>query len=323
MSAMYRVALVVFPGVRAFEVSIATEVWGVDRTPLGVPPSEIRRCSDVQEPLPMSGGLTLVPDRDLSWLRHADLVLVPGIENARVTVPAPVISSLRQLDRSRTPIAALCTGIYVLARAGLLDGHRATTHWLHARGLSRRHPSIRLDSEALFTEDAGVWTSAGGAASIDLCLHLVRLSHGAEAAATVARTMVTAPFRSGDHAQRLDRPVAPADRNIELLAAVCERALANLDQPLTVSDLVQWAGMSPRTFARHFAAVTGTTPQRWILQQRLAAAQRLLERTDLSVAEIAVRSGFVSAITMRQHFARRMGVSPRDYRKRFTKVAAP
>jgi transcriptional regulator GlxA family with amidase domain len=314
---MYRVALLAFPGIRAFDVSVITEVWGTGRTQRGVPPFELRRAAADPGPVAMPGGLSLTPDRGLDWLAEADLVLVPGVEDPDLPTPEPVLAALRRAHAEGIPVAALCAGAFVLAEAGLLDGRRAVTHWHLADRLRQRHPDVAVEPDALFIEDSGIWTSAGTAAGIDLCLHLVRTTHGAEAAAAIARAMVTAPFRTGTQAQFIERPTPPADRAADTLADVRERALRRLHEPLTVADLAGWAGMSPRSFARHFTAGTGTTPLRWLLEQRVAAAQKLLERTDLPMPEIARRTGFGSEVTMRQHFSARLSTSPRDYRRAF------
>ncbi|MER7620841.1 helix-turn-helix domain-containing protein [Streptomyces sp. NPDC126503] len=321
MGAPQRIALLSFPGIRAFDVSVVTEVWGTDRAKRGVPPFELRRvATDPAAPIPLRGGLSLTPDRPLTWLdglTSTDLVLVPGVEDPDADVPAPVLDALRRAHARGIPVASLCAGAFVLARAGLLDGRRAVTHWHLAPLLAARHPRIRVEPEALHVEDSGIWTSAGTAAGIDLCLHLVRTAHGAEAAATIARSMVTAPFRTGTQAQFIERPTPRADRDEDTLAAVRAHVLARLDQPHTVASLAALAGMSPRSFARHFRATTGTTPLRWLITRRVAAAQKLLERTDLPLPEVARRAGFGSEVTMRQHFASHLATSPRDYRAAF------
>ncbi|MFF4227499.1 GlxA family transcriptional regulator [Streptomyces sp. L500] len=317
-----RIALVAFPGIRAFDVAVIAEVWGVDRTGRGAPHFELRRCAPDRAPVRMPGGLTLAPDEALDWTATADLVVVPGVEDHLATVPEPVLDALREAHRAGVPVAALCGGAFVLAQAGLLDGRRAVTHWNLTTLLSAAHPDVEVVPDALFVEDDGVWTAAGVAAGIDLCLHLVRTAHGAEAAATIARSMVTAPFRTGTQAQFIEHPAPTADDReaSDTLAAVRERALRRLSEPLTVADLARWAGMSPRSFARHFTATTGTTPIQWLLDQRVAAAQQLLERTDLPMPEVARRCGFGSEVTMRQHFAARLATSPRDYRRSFRAV---
>ncbi|MFD7326928.1 GlxA family transcriptional regulator [Streptomyces sp. NPDC059875] len=318
---MQRIALMAFPGIRAFDVSVITEVWGSDRRMRGVPPFELRRvAADPATPITLRGGLTLTPDRTLDWLdglTPSDLVLVPGIEDPDAETPTPVLEALRRAHAVGTPVASLCAGAFVLAKAGLLDGRRAVTHWHLAGTLATRHPQITVEPDALFVEDSGIWTSAGTAAGIDLCLHLVRTAHGAEVAATIARSMVTAPFRTGTQAQFIERPTPRADRDADALAAVRSYALAHLDEAHTVASLASRAGMSPRTFARHFQATTGTTPLHWLITQRVAAAQKLLELTDHPLPEVARRAGFGSEVTMRQHFASHLATSPRDYRHAF------
>ncbi|MFD5426549.1 GlxA family transcriptional regulator [Streptomyces sp. NPDC127084] len=319
----HRIALLAFPGIRAFDVSVITEVWGADRTDRGVPAFELRRVAAGPEPVPMHGGLALTPDRTLAWLPRAELILVPGLDDQATPAPEPVLGALRRAHARGTTIAALCGGAFTLAQAGLLDGRRALTHWALTDLLRARHPRVRVEPDALFIEDGNLWTSAGTAAGIDLCLHLVRAAHGAEAAATVARSMVTAPFRTGTQAQFIEHPTPHTHRDADALAEVRAYALAHLDEPLTVTSLAARAGMSPRSFARHFAAVTGTTPLRWLLDRRIAAAQKLLERTDLPMPEVARRCGFGSEVTMRQHFTSRLATSPRAYRISFAEQPPP
>ncbi|MFG2681894.1 GlxA family transcriptional regulator [Streptomyces sp. NPDC048392] len=323
-AARYRVALVAFPGIRAFDVAVITEVWGTDRTDRGAPAFDLRRvAADGTTAVPMRGGLALHPDRPLDWLEDADLVVVPGLDDHLTPAPAPVLAALRRAHAEGTTVAALCGGAFTLAQAGLLDGRRAITHWRLLDLLRDRHPRVAVVADALFVEDDNIWTAAGTAAGIDLCLHLVRLAHGAEAAATIARSMVTAPFRTGTQAQFIEHPTHHADRDADALATVREHALRHLDEPLTVADLAARAGMSPRSFARHFAAATGCTPLRWLLDQRIAAAQKLLERTDLPMPEVARRAGFGSEVMMRQHFAARLATSPRAYRAAFAGGSNP
>ncbi|MFD5655811.1 GlxA family transcriptional regulator [Streptomyces sp. NPDC127039] len=323
-AAPYRVALVAFPGIRAFDVAVITEVWGTDRTDRGAPAFDLRRvAADGTTAVPMRGGLALHPDRPLDWLAEADLVVVPGLDDHLTPAPAPVLAALRRAHDGGTTVAALCGGAFTLAQAGLLDGRRAITHWRLLDLLRTHHPRVTVVPDALFIEDGNIWTAAGTAAGIDLCLHLVRLAHGAEAAATIARSMVTAPFRTGTQAQFTEHPTHHADRDADALAGVREHALRHLDEPFTVADLAARAGMSPRSFARHFAAATGTTPLRWLLDQRIAAAQKLLERTDLPMPEVARRAGFGSEVMMRQHFAARLATSPRAYRAAFTGGSSP
>ncbi|MFD4032894.1 GlxA family transcriptional regulator [Streptomyces sp. NPDC058637] len=312
-----RIALVAFPGVRAFDVSVITEVWGVDRTDRGVPAFDLRRTAADPAPIQLRGGLALTPDRTLAWLSRADLIVVPGLDDHLTPAPEPVLEALRRAHSRGTPLAALCGGAFTLAQAGLLDGRRAVTHWNLTELLRTHHPRVTVVPDALFLQDGNIWTSAGTAAGIDLCLHLVRTAHGAETAATIARSMVTAPFRTGTQAQFIEHPTPQSDRDADTLAGVRAHALAHLAKPHTVAGLAARAGMSARTFARHFQATTGTTPLRWLIARRVAAAQKLLERTDLPLPEVARRTGFGSEITMRQHFAAHLATSPRDYRLAF------
>ncbi|MFI8437221.1 GlxA family transcriptional regulator [Streptomyces sp. NPDC079020] len=312
-----RIALVAFPGIRAFDVSVITEVWGVDRTDRGVPAFDLRRTAADQAPIPLRGGLALTPDRTLAWLSRADLIVIPGLDDHLTPAPAPVLEALRRAHNRGTPIAALCGGAFTLAQAGLLDGRRAVTHWNLTDLLRLHHPHVTVVPDALFLHDDNLWTSAGTAAGIDLCLHLVRTTQGAEAAAAIARSMVTAPFRTGTQAQFIEHPTPHADRDADTLASVRAYALTRLAEPHTVATLAARAGMSPRSFARHFQATTGTPPLRWLITQRIAAAQKLLERTDHPLPEVARRTGFGSEITMRQHFAAHLSTSPRAYRLAF------
>ncbi|CAM5625388.1 AraC family transcriptional regulator [Streptomyces avidinii] len=320
---MHRVAIVVQPGIRAFDLAVITEVWGPDRSALGVPAFELRRCALTPGPIPLPGGLELTPDRGLDWLAGADLVVVPALARPCDPTPEPVLAALRDAHARGIAVAALCAGAFILAEAGLLAGRRAVTHWSLAPALAGRHPAVLVEEAPLYVEDDGLWTSAGVASGIDLCLHLVRRAHGAEAAAAIARSMVTGPFRTGDHAQYLDHPTPAADRTAEALASVRERALGRLREPLDVATLAGWAGMSPRSFARHFAAATGTTPHKWLLGHRLDEARKLLERTDHPVTEVARRAGFTSEVTFRQHFTAHVGTSPRDYRAAATAAGPP
>jgi transcriptional regulator GlxA family with amidase domain len=214
-----------------------------------------------------------------------------------------------------------CSGAFALAHAGLLDGLRATTHWMYTDRLATRFPNIDVDPDVLYVDAGQILTSAGTAAGIDLCLHVVRLDHGVEVANAVARRMVVPPHRDGGQAQFVEAPVGAGD-GTDPLAATLDWALAHLDEPLTVEDMARRALMSPRTFARRFRAVTGTTPLQWLLRQRILNAQRLLESTDLPVELIAQRSGFGSASVLRTHFKRMLDTSPLTYRRAFCDVAS-
>ncbi|WP_326565546.1 helix-turn-helix domain-containing protein [Amycolatopsis rhabdoformis] len=313
---MQKIALVLFDGARLFDTAVVDEVWGARSGP----DVELRRCAATKDPVELVGGAVFKPERTFSWLRTADVVVVPGLANLDAEPSPELLAALRAAHRAGAQVAGLCLGAFVLGAAGLLDDRPAVTHWRFTRELARRHPRAEVDPGVLFTGADGVWTSAGVAAGIDLCLHLVRLTLGADVAASIARSMVTAPFRSGGQAQFITAP-SPA-RDEEPLAAVRERALRELRRPLTVAELAGWAAMSERTFARRFVAETGTTPLRWLLDQRIARAQQLLESSDLPVAEIAGCCGFGSAVSFRQHFTRHVGIAPSRYRTDFRPATA-
>lgn len=317
---MRRIALLVMDRARMFDISVVTEVFRNDRLPGGGDVFDLRTCGIDREPVALEHGASMTARQTLSWLREADLVIVPGVTSPTAPFPEPVLRALRSAHGRGTPVAALCLGAFVLAQAGLLDGRRAVTHWHAAALLAQRHPQVKVEPRALYLEDDNVWTSAGVAGGIDLCLHLVRLGHGAETAAAIARAMVVAPYRTGDQAQFVDEPIPVRDEGDDLLSAVRARALTELEQPLTVPRLAGWAGLSERTFARRFLATTGTTPAQWLIGQRVLRAQRLLEQTDLPMDRVAADSGFGSAVTLRQHFVERVGLAPRDYRRSFRRT---
>ncbi|WP_156216325.1 GlxA family transcriptional regulator [Actinomadura litoris] len=318
---MFRVGVLVTEHVRVFDYAVATEVWGLDRTARGVPPFELRICGPQGTTVPMQPGVTCVPDHGLDGLDECDLVVVPGVRHPTGPVHPDVPAALRAAHARGATVASLCSGAFLLAAAGLLEGRRATAHWLDADELARRHPGVTVDPNVLFVGDGAVWTSAGVAAGIDLCLHLVRRDHGAAAAAEIARTMVTAPFRPGGQAQFIARPVPARSGRDDALSALRERVLDDLAHPWTVPEMAGLARMAERSFTRRFVQTTGDTPLQWLLAQRVLAAQHLLEVSELPIAAIARRCGFGTPLTMRHHFTRHVGLPPRDYRRAFGATA--
>ena len=320
-TAPHRVAVLVFDHLAPFEVAVPCEVWGLDRSDSGVPVAEVRVCTGDPLPLKTDLGFSLNPEHGLEALRWADTIVVPAAPKplGDREVPPDVLHALRRAHRRGARVASLCSGAFVLADAGLLDGRRATTHWLFADLFRSRFPLVELDPSVLYVGADGVFTSAGTAAGIDLCLHLVKLDHGAEVANTVARRMVVPPHRDGGQAQFVDAPVphVPID---DPLSAIVTWAVAHLDRELTINDLARRSFMAPRTFARNRRATMGVTPLQWLLQQRVALAQRLLETTDLPVELVAPRAGFGSTPSLRQHFGRVVGTSPQTYRRRFQRA---
>jgi transcriptional regulator GlxA family with amidase domain len=304
---------IALPGVAPFELGVVCEVFGVDRTEHGVPRVDFTVVADRPGRVPTSMGFALdVPD-GLDRAAQADLVLLPA-HPIEQDPPDAVLAVLRAAADRGAWVLSVCTGAFALGAAGLLDGRRCTTHWMHAADLQRRFPTARVDADVLYVEDGRVITSAGTAAGIDACLHLVRREFGAKAASAVARRMVVPPHRDGGQAQYVAEPVPACDD--DGFAPVLADMLENLDAELTVDELAARALMSPRTFARRFRAATGTTPAAWLNRQRLQRARELLEVTDLPVEAVARRVGFGSGAVLRTHFSA-LGTTPQAYRRRF------
>jgi AraC family transcriptional activator FtrA len=315
--------------VAPFELGVVHEVFGLDRSDYARSWYDLRVVAAFGSPVPvniftrgwptesMTGSWTVSTPWDLDALDDADTVVVVTWPDLELPAPPAVLDALRRAHARGARILSVCSGAFLLAEAGLLDGRRATTHWLYTDDLAGRYPDIDVDPNVLFVEGGdGIYTSAGTAAGIDLCLHIIRLDHGAEVANMVARRMVVPPQRDGGQAQFVDMPMPPAP-NDDTIAATVEWAMAHLDQPLQVDDLARRAMLSPRTFARRFRSVTGTTPMKWLAQQRVLHAQRLLETTDLPVELIAHQCGFATATVLRTHFRRVAGTSPQAYRRTF------
>ena len=299
-----------------FEIAVASEVFGLDRPELVDPWYEHRYAAGMAGPLVSDDGIRLETPLGLEQLALADTIMIPGWPYIRHPPGDDLLDALRAANRRGARMLSVCTGAFVLAAAGLLDGRKATTHWMHAGELARLYPKIDVDPRVLYIDSGDILTSAGTAAGIDLCLHVVRRDHGAEVANALARRMVVPPHRDGGQAQFVDVPVPAAPGN-DSLADVLDWMLENLDQALTVDDLAAKAAMSPRTFARRFRAATGTTPRQWVLGQRVMLAQRLLETTDEPIEHIAQRCGFGSAAGLRAHFQRELSNSPLAYRNAF------
>jgi transcriptional regulator GlxA family with amidase domain len=274
-------------------------------------------CAEHPGPVPTETGFEVLVPHGLGALDDADTVIVPGIGDGAWPLPEAPLAALRSAAARGARVASICTGAFVLAAAGLLDGRRATTHWRYAARLAREFPLVDVDPDVLYIDEGDVLTSAGVAAGIDLCLHLVRRDHGAAVANAVARRMVVAAHRDGGQAQFVERPLpASIGGSLEPTRAWMEE---RLDEPLTVEKMARHAGYSPRSFARRFRAETGTTPLQWLIGRRVAEAQRLLEGTALSVEEVAARCGFGAAVALRQHFGRVVGTSPTSYRRAFAR----
>lgn len=313
---MHTVALVVFDRVPPFEMAVPCEIFGADRSDMGLPNYRLMVCAVEEGPLVTKAGFTIEAPYGLSDLHQAQTIVVPAWDSIENTPPAVLLEALRESYERGARIVSLCSGAFVLAAAGLLDGRKATTHWMYAEALAKRFPKVEVDPEVLYIDEGQILTSAGTAASIDLCLHLVRLDYGAEVANMFARRMVVPPHRDGGQAQYVQTPM-PKDPGGGVLTETLSWIQTHLREPLTVADMAQHACMSMRTFARRFTEVTGTTPLKWVLGQRILAAQRQLELTDDPIDQVAQECGFGTGATFRLHFKRVVGVSPTDYRKTF------
>jgi transcriptional regulator GlxA family with amidase domain len=315
------VAALVLDGVAPFELGIVCEVFGTDRRVDGFPGYAFQLCSVDGAPVRTSAGFDVVPTADLGPLATADLVAVPAHPMDRPS-PEPLRAALRSAVARGASVMSLCSGAFVLAEAGLLDGRACTTHWRYVDELARRFPLAQVQLNSLYVEDGPVLTSAGTAAGIDACLHLVRRMHGSAIATKLARRMVIPPHRSGGQAQYVENPV-PRTPEAPTLEPLLSWLASNLDRPAPVEDLAARVHMAPRTFARRFRAETGTTPHEWLTGQRVLAARALLEETDLGVDAVAARSGFGDAAALRHHFSRRVGATPHAYRSMFRTKGSP
>ena len=310
---MHRVVALIVGEVVAFDLGIPAQVFGrePDRYAWAV-------CGPAPGAYPTETGFDVVVPHGLEALATADTVVVPGIGDRAWPFPDAPLEALRAAAARGARIASICTGAFVLGAAGLLDGRRATTHWGYADQLARAFPAATVDPDVLYVDDGDVLTSAGVAAGIDLCLHMVRRDHGPQVANAVARRVVVAAHRDGGQAQFVERPLpASPGGDLSETRAWMEERLAD---PLTVGAMARHAGYSPRSFARRFVAETGVSPLQWLIARRVAEAQRLLEGTDLPVEDVAARAGFGTAAGLRQHFARALATSPTSYRRAFPGV---
>lgn len=307
------VAVMLFSGGPIFESSIPLSVFGVDRQDAGVPRYRLLVCGGEEGSLRTTGGLELTAPHGLEALSRAGTVVVPAWRSISQVPPPEALAALRRAHEEGARIIGLCTGAFVLAAAGLLDGRPATTHWMYAPTLAKRYPTVHVDPRELFVDDGDVLTSAGTAAGIDLCLHIVRNDHGADAATALARRLVVPPRRPGGQDRYLDRSL-PEEIGGDPLAEVVAWALEHIHEQFDVETLAARAYMSRRTFDRRFRSLTGSAPLQWLITQRVLQAQRLLETSDYSVDEVAQRCGFRSPVALRGHFRRQLGSSPASYR---------
>ncbi|WP_210438592.1 GlxA family transcriptional regulator [Nocardioides xinjiangensis] len=319
----HRVVVLAIPPVIGYDLTIPPQVLGEACDPDGHPLYDVQVVSVDDAPVATSKGYAIAPSAGVGALASAQTVVVPGTQVAGPrrdgSLPDDLRAALATVPADARWVS-ICTGAFVLAAAGILDGHRATTHWKYAADFRRLHPDVALHEDVLFTDDGRVLTSAGLSAGIDLCLHLVRTDHGTAVANAVARHMVVPPWRDGGQAQFIERHVP--DRADEATGDVRAWAQAHLDERLDVAALAHRASMSVRTFTRRFREETGQSPGAWVTQMRVRHAQHLLEATDLPVEEVAARAGMGTAASLRQHLRASVGVSPSAYRRTFRGTSA-
>lgn len=316
--ALNKVVALIFPGIHPFEFGVACEAFGIDRSDEGLPVYDFYVASPDERPVPTHNGFTISTPHRFAEALDADLVIVSAADTGQI--PTQVSDTLAAAYRNGSRVMALCSGAFALGQAGLLEGRRCTTHWRHAAELARRFPAAEVDPNVLYVCDGRVYTSAGTAAGLDLCLHVMRTEHGAEVANAVARRMVVPPHREGGQAQYINLPVPRSGS--DGLSELMDDLIEELDAVHTVSSMAARVNMSPRTFARRFHEATGTTPHSWLLRQRVLFARRQLELTDEPIELIAQRSGFGNAALLRHHFQRHTGVAPTAYRRAFCPISA-
>jgi AraC family transcriptional regulator, transcriptional activator FtrA len=310
------VSVLGYDGMTAFEAGIVIEVFGLSWPDIDQPWYELKVCTETPDPIRLIGGATLTSPHGLEEFAAADTVVIPSVADPHGETSPALIDALRSAHHKGARIVSICSGAFALAAAGLLDGRRATTHWRYADLLRERYPGVLVDPEPLYTDEGDVLTSAGCAAGLDLAMHIVRKDYGAAVANAVARRLVIQPYRAGGQAQYIESPVPPEPDDASVARSI-GWALEHLAQPIGVPDLARQAGLSSRTYLRHFVKATGTTPGKWLIAQRVQAALTMLETGDAPVEEIAQAAGFATPVTLRHHFAKQLQTSPSAYRQTF------
>jgi len=311
-----RAVVLAYDGLCTFEFGVAVEIFGLPRPEMGDDWYQFAVASVDDGELRATGGIRILADGDLGLLETADLVVVPGWRGLDEPVPEALCQALRAAHARGCQLLSICSGVFVLAASGLLDGRKATTHWRYTQALKTRYPAITVVEDVLYQDEGDILTSAGSAAGIDLCLHVVRRNYGMEVANRVARRLVIPPHRDGSQTQQLSRPVAQL-RESQRLGQLFDYLHQHPAVSHTVESLALRVGMSQRTFLRRFQDATGTTPARWLLTARLQRAKDYLENSRLSIDNIAEQTGFGQSATLRHHFRQQFALSPAQYRKQF------
>ncbi|MGB3231397.1 MAG: helix-turn-helix domain-containing protein [Mycobacterium sp.] len=319
---MHTVAILAYDEMSGFESGLAAEIFGMaelsEMFSAGIPAPgySVKLCSETPE-IRLLGGATVRTSYGLDDLAVADTVVIPSVRDVAQTTSPELVDAIKAADDRQARLVSICSGAFALAAAGVLDGRTATTHWIYVDLLRQRYPGADIDPAPLYVDNGRVLTSAGCAAGLDLCLHIVRSDHGAQVANDVARRLVISPHRAGGQAQYIENPV-PEPAADGRIAAGMAWALEHLDASITLDDLAAQSAMSRRSYLRQFAKATGTTPIKWLIEQRIQASLTLLESSSYSVEQIAARVGFESPVTYRYHFVRQMRTTPSDYRSCFT-----
>ena len=312
------VAVIVYDRLCTFEFGIAAELFGLPRPELARW-YDFSICGLEQGPLTSVGGLRVMSDQGLEGLKTADRIIVPGWRDLNEMPPEGLLSALRESHARGANLLSFCSGAFVLAATGLLDGRRATTHWRYGERFQKRFPGVTFVPDVLYIDEEGLATAAGSASAIDLSLHVIRRDFGPKVANTVARRLVVPPHREGGQAQFIEQPLRDEESR---LAAVLDWARGRLHQDIGIGEWANEAAMSRRTFDRQFRQTTGVSPKQWLINERVAYSKELLETTSFSVEEIATRIGFGTAMTLRHHFRTQVGISPTRYRQRFNQTAS-
>jgi transcriptional regulator GlxA family with amidase domain len=307
------IAVIAFDGITPFHLSVPSLVFGAVRDTDGKPLFQVQLCALKKGILGTSAGFSIVVEKGLSALKKADIVIMPSWYDDCRSAPAKLLQALQKAHQRGARLVGLCLGSFPLAQAGLLDGKTATTHWAAAQRLADQHPLVQVDREVLYVAHPDILTSAGVAAGLDCCLHLLRETCGAQQANKVARRLVIAPHRDGGQAQFIERPV-PTSGTGDRFSRVLDWVTRHLELAHTLDDLAERAAMSRRNFTRHFRQATGTSFKQWLLNQRLTHAQHLLESTELPVETVAQQAGFGSSLSLRQHFRSTLLTTPSAYR---------
>ncbi|WP_374500067.1 GlxA family transcriptional regulator [Zoogloea sp.] len=311
-----RVVVLAFDGISAFHLSVPYAVFGEDRTEIGIPRYEVSVCAVEAGPIRTSMGFQMDVRDGMDGLARAEWLIVPSWGNVLQPAPPRILEALRAAHQRGTKVVGLCLGAFVLADAGLLDGRTATTHWAWADTFAKRFPAVTLDAQVLYIDHGDVVTSAGTAAAMDCCLHLLRQDLGADSAGKVARRLVIPPYRQGNQAQYVEQ-LSAAGTTVNRIAKTLEWAQRRLDSDLDIDTLARQAIMSRRTFTRHFQKATGMSFVPWLTAQRVFQAQKLLETTDFPIEEVASKAGFGNPLSLRLAFSKCLNTTPSHYRREF------